>query len=400
MKLFPLLLAGAEGWRRLPGIQDFFWASSDGFFHGIAGSVLVTLGTGLTLLFYCLIGSYLKTGNRRYLMAAGLAAFASAFAHPFEIFAIGPAALLAILWTCERKWKRAVGDGFVLGVPAVLGILPYVLLSLATPWMHLAALQNRWTPEPPLRLLIILGLPTMFALILLVLRPRMASKSDALLQTSVLCVLVGVYVPVLPWSQHLMAGYHYMVALLLARQVFQIPRLKWVWERWPRLAGAALAIWVLSAVSTYAVYIRKAYADGRVAENTLLFSTVAPIEERLVIDWLRKNALPTHLVLAPPAQASWLATVPMHSFAAHVLFSLTYQEQRQLSTDFFDGRLSTEDAKKLLEGYGVRFVVLPKKSAAAAFLVSGTERAVIGSLRIIELPGNEMKPLPANISKR
>jgi hypothetical protein len=400
VKLFVLLVTGRAGWRSLPGLQDFFWWSSDGFFHGIGGSALVSLGTGLVLLFYCLVGSYLKTGERRFLKAAGLTAFVSAFAHPFEIFAVGPAAALAIFWTCEGKWKRAVGDVFVLGVPAVLGVLPYVLLSMTTPWMHLAALKNRWTPEGPLRMLIILGLPSILALVLLVLRPRMAAKSDALLQTSMMCVLVGVYVPFLPWSQHLLSGYYYMVGLLLARQVFQIPSLKRAWERWPRLAGVGLAVWVLSGVTTYAVYVRQAYADGRDAENPVTLSTVAPVEERLVIDWLRKNARPEQLVLAPPDLAPWLATVPMHSFAAHQLFSLTYGEQRRLSENFFDGRLSQEEAKQLLEGYGVRFVVLPKQSAAAGYLASGMERTVIGSLRIVELPGNEMKPMPASILKR
>src|SRR5262245_31752316 len=49
------------------GVGYFVWPSSDGFFHGISGSALVTFGTATTLIAFSLLAKYIMTKQRRYL---------------------------------------------------------------------------------------------------------------------------------------------------------------------------------------------------------------------------------------------------------------------------------------------------------------------------------------------
>src|SRR5262249_27753744 len=77
LAIFPAFVLGSYLWRRLPCIYDFVWLTSDGFFHGLFQSPLVTFGTATTLLALALIGRYVQSNEARYLTRAGWVVFVS-----------------------------------------------------------------------------------------------------------------------------------------------------------------------------------------------------------------------------------------------------------------------------------------------------------------------------------
>ena len=124
----------------------------------------------------------------------------------------------------------------------------------------------------------------------------------------------------------------------------------------------ACAAFCLLCIAPYVAFHRQAFLDGRAARPSRLFTTVAPDDELPVIEWLRRNVKDDQLVLGPPETASWLATVPMHSFASDYRYGITFPEQLRLASDFYQGKLGLSAAQELLNGYGVRYVVVPERS--------------------------------------
>ena len=379
-------------WNRLPGLGDFIWWSSDGFFHGIDGAVGATFGTATTLLAFAYLARYLKTEQKRYLAYASTTTFVSAFFHPFEVFVIAGAGAGTILWRSGRQWPRALLETALLGVSGAAGLSHYVVLSLRHQWLRDSVDLARWDPGSPLKVLVMLGLPTVLALVFLVMQPKMASKTDLLLQAWVVCTLVFLYIPWIPHSQHLLDGFHYAVGLLLVRQVSQSAAAGRILKRYPHLVLRACSACCLLSIAPYVVFYRQSFRDGQAAQPARLYTTVAPNDELAAVAWLRQNARDDQLVLGPPDSAPWLATVPMHSFASHYLFSLTYPEQARHATDFYEGKLNSTAARQLLTGYVVRYVVVPERSPAIAYLEQEATTVRLGSLLVYEFPGNSMKP--------
>jgi hypothetical protein len=381
---------------QLPGIGDFVWWSSDGFFHGISGSALVTFGTALTLLSFALIARYLRTGNETHLRWAALVTLVSAAIHPFEVLVIASAGPLAIVLARGRNWRTGIRPGVLLACAGFAGLLPYIVTALRHPWVRDVAELNRWSPYPPLRLLVMLGVPLTAALVLSCFRGRAGSSTDLLLKTWVGCTLVGIYLPWTPHAQHLLDGIHYAGGLLLVRELSRTAVLAHVRGRWRGLLGAGVIAYGVLAGCAYTAYYVQSFRDGQVARPRHLFSTVAPEDEVKAISWMREHAGPDDLVLAPRENAPWFATRPMHSMASHQLFSVTYEDQSACSDAFFRGGLSPKAADAFLDWYGVRFIILPEQSPAAAYLSGSVERARFGSLHIVEIDGNRMKQYPPN----
>jgi hypothetical protein len=118
---------------------------------------------------------------------------------------------------------------------------------------------------------------------------------------------------------------------------------------------------------------------------------VRPVSERPLIDWLRSHATPDTLVLGPQAVAPWIATVPIHSFASHDIFDVSFTGHAKLADAFFRGDNVNHE---LLENYGVGIVVVPAGSPAIARLPAAAYRASVGTWRIYEFPEARMKPYP------
>jgi hypothetical protein len=379
----------------LPGLAKFVWTTSDGFFHGISSSHLVTYGTAMTLAAFAFLARYMETGRARHLAASGIAVFLCGLVHPYEPYLIiGAGSLALVIW----QWPlvgRAVPGVAVLGGCGALGVAPMAAAALTTPWVRDTAGITRWNAPNLGELLVTLGLPAMAAVVLVAVRPRiMRSATDVLLQCWVVGTLVAIYLPFVPWSQHLLDGFHYGVGMLLVRQVTQTPWIVGVWTRHRRPVAVLVGALLVLSVVPYVAYSIQSWHDGRRPEPDRLFRSVAPAEDVAARNWLAENARHTDLVLAPLGRATWFASVPMHSFASNRLFSITFREQSRLSGEFFSGGMDADAANRLLSGYGVRWVVVPRASPAVAYIAHARERARFGHWAIYELEGNTMKPYP------
>jgi hypothetical protein len=100
------------------------------------------------------------------------------------------------------------------------------------------------------------------------------------------------------------------------------------------------------------------------------------------------------LILAPLENAPWMATVPMHSFGSHWIFSLTNYRQDGQSTAVFHGDLSYEEANALLRSYGVSYVLAPAGSPALQYLHNAELRWAGERLVLYEFPYNDMRSIP------
>jgi hypothetical protein len=379
----------------LPGIGDFVWMSSDGFFHGIYGSALVTLGTATMLLAFGLLAHYFRTLHRKFLVSAVAVTCVSAFLHPFEVCVIASAGSLALLLRDPRNLRRGLAEAFSLGMAGLVGILPYVVVTLRHPWLRAVGKLPSWVAYAPPRLLVMLGLPMIVALALSLFKPRRPAGTDLLLLFWVVCTLIGLYVPGLPDVQHFLDGILYAGALLLVRQAVRLHLYQRIRASFPRASAAAFAVLCLCSIAPYFIYSHQSFIDGHSTAPVRLASTLISVDEASTVSWFETHAKPEDLVLAPVASASLFATPPMHSFASHQTFGLTYDEQVRFCDAFFAGRLGRDVVHDTLAGYGVRYVVIPTGSAATAYVQTAVPRARIGSFAIFEFPDHRMQTYAA-----
>ena len=394
--VLPSLLLPLEklGIPPMPGVGFFVWNTSDGFLHGMFGSILVTYGTAATIASFALLAAYMRTEKWSYLIGASATVFVCGLVHPYEPFLICAAGCIALVLWRGTNWRRSVPEVAMLGISGALGVAPLSYLALSTPWVRDAADITRWDPPNPAVLLVSLGVPAVVAVLLFWARRRMASPTDLLLQCWVACTLIGIYLPFIPWTQHFLDGFHYAVAMLVVRQIALTPFVARTWAQHRRLGTAAAAALVLLSLSAYPAYYWLSWKDGRSPTPERLFRSVIPAEDLATRDWLTENGAYSDLVLAPVPRATWFSTSPMHSFAGNRLFSITFEEQRTLSDDFFAGRMSAEQADRFLSDYGVRWVVLPSESPMRTALTRGKERVRFGSWTVLDFEGNKMKPYP------
>jgi hypothetical protein len=380
-----------------PWLALIWWGSkvhgrfnADGFVNGISASPLVLFGTVMTLLSMGLLAKYLRTNLQRYLWWAGLAAAAGAFIHPFEVFVVMGAGGLALVTRRARPWAQAAGEAACLVVPGLAGLAPYLYLTSRHAWLREAAVQNRWDVFPPPMLVLMLGFPTLFCLAAYLLPLGKRSVTDFLLLCWFGGTLVGVYVPWMPWSHHLLDGFHYATALLLVRQAARCDFLRRLWAGRPVLVRVPLAAFVVASLAAHAIYVTDATTAASLPGGT--GSMVISKTDRAVLAWLREHAGANELVLAPKSSAGWFATAPMHSFASHWLFSLTWGEQVRLSDAFYSGALDRGAANALLTDFGVRYAVIPDESPAASYFSSQTPAVRIESAAIYRISNPGLRP--------
>lgn len=378
-------LALLAGFQQTPGIGSFLYLSTDSFLHALPGSLLSTVGTGTTLLCLGFVGDYLQSRRRRYCLLAAAVAFASAILHPFEIVLIVTVTSVVLL---AARDLRAAG---VMAVAGAAGILPYAATAARVSWIRDAAAQNVFHPGNPLLLLASLGLPTVIALALVARRPTVIDRQDLLLGTWVLAPLVLVYVPGLPWTQHLFDGYHCAVGMFVARRLggryeTVSPSVGLRRRAVHAIVGGVGAL----SLCTYPVYWYKTFQSGSAVEPTQLVNTIVSQDERALLEWFSENAGADELVMAPSSLAPWMATVPMHSFGSHYIFSIDASDQEQFARSFYAGQLDPGQASSVLREYGARYVVMP--STTRTDLPGFSERTTIGSWRVLENPNNQMKP--------
>lgn len=377
--LLPAVILNGSGIERLPGGSGWY-ISTDGFLHG--GMFLKTFGTATVWLAFGLLARFLSTGQRRFLIGTGLIAFLSAINHPFEAFIIVAAGSAALYLAKPRRASRLLEVG-VLTVSVALGLAPYLFLTLRVDWLSDVAHMNRWHAPPPWYLLAALGIPTILALVLIFAKARVTSNLDVLLRCWFVTVLVSVYIPWLPWAQHLLDGFCACAGLIVTRQLWRIPAAMRLFTTYPRRSIAMTSIVVLLSAAVYPImYLRG--GDPSLA--------ALPASDYAAINWMRGHTDPSSLLLAPPSSASWYATVPIHTFASHWLFSITAADQLQLADSFFRGILDHQSADRLLKQYGVRYVVALVDSPSQKYLDGCFEKARFDALVVCEFPGRSMMP--------
>jgi hypothetical protein len=280
----------------------------------------------------------------------------------------------------------------------VAGLAPYVILSLRHPWLRMAAEHNRWNASPALWFFAMLGLPALLCTFTFFLPCRNQSPTDYLLRCWFGVVLVGIFVPWVPWSQHLLDGFYYATGLLLVRRGMDSVTIKRLLTGSMTWARTFVYTVVVLSVASHGMYMMQAAMAGRIAQGPL--AAVASKPEIAVRAWLKQNADPRELVLAPSEDAGWYATIPMHSFASHWLFSLTFTEQTRLSHQFYRGQFDRAAADAFLREYGVRYAVVPDGSPAARYFSPPTQATHIGNLTIYQIPSAAMRPFSTAVLER
>ena len=391
--LLPALLLKGRVWALIH--CGYGALSSDGLFQGVANAATVTFGTATALLSLAFVGRYFSFGRKSELWAASLVVALSGFFHPFEFIPITVATALVLLWT-SRDLQAALIDLSILCVPASSVVLFYFLSTLTHPWIKVASDLNRLhNIHISHNEVLALGWPLLIGFVFAFLRSEAASQKDRFLACYVVVSLLALRMPFLPWPLHFKDGLDYAAAILVARKLDAAHRLVRLWANhnlW-RLGFVVLLVGGALAPHIYFRYLT--YRIGATATEAFGDDTaVATADEVQVIAWLRGNGASEKLILAPLENAPWMATVPMHSFASHWIFSLTNDQQASLSQAFLQGTLSDAASDSLLRSYGVRYVLVPVRSPALRYIRSAALRWTGERLVLYEFPYNDMKPFP------
>jgi hypothetical protein len=357
---------------------------TDGFLLG--SQLTCAVGTAGVLITLALLGAYVRSGKRVPLIGAGATTGIFAFLHPFEVFAIMTGATFAFLCLRWPRVKPAIREALFICVPGIAGVLPYAWLSRHVDWIGRAARMNSPDIGNLRGLLALLGVPAVIALAILITGPRLRKPTDILLQCWFAATIFVFNVPGLPYRNHFVDGLGVVTALLVIRQFSTVEWLRRLQQRHRSAVMAAAGILLALGIGVHAAYRYALFAEGN-----QIAGSVAPPEETGTIAWLREHAKPEELALVPPQSAPWVATIPMHSFASHWLFSLDYQAQLDLSREFYSGAMGEEGSRAFLRRYGINYVAVPMQSPAVQALDVRNRVSQIGSWYLYYFPENRMQ---------
>jgi hypothetical protein len=339
----------------IPGIIDYAYQSADGLFRGGASnSPTLSWGTATLLLGFTLLAKYLEDPTRQRLTVTAVCFFLSGLLHPFEIFVLTAAATPILLFL---RRSRDVTAWVTLSLAGALGVLPYVIQTLRTPWLMEMSKQARWQPPFYLWPLFVFGVPFAFLIYLLFLRFRLRETQDLLLASWFACGIVLPYVPFLRGAEHFYDGYACCIGLLLTRRLAIDPQLHPLYTRFQRrfhfAAGGLAAVTVASLAAMYV----QIWNDGA-NPDPFLISAVRQKKETKLLGWMKQN-LDRSLVLSPVGLAPWVAATPLPSFASHDIMTIGFEEQAKLADRFYSGE---DIANELFTRYPVRYIVVPEST--------------------------------------
>jgi hypothetical protein len=365
------------------GLVEYGYDTADGLVRGgLSNSMLLTFGTAMMLFAFTNLAKFITEGRRRYYYWLLACVFLDGLFHPFEIFVIITAAVWP-LWKADRKRECCW-----LFVVAGAGMLPYVIETLRFSWVRDLSQMSPWRMGSPVWILLVYGIPAMLICWLMLIRFRVETPEDEILQSWFLCAALLPMIPGMPSAIHTFDGYVYAIGFLLVRKAQADKLFSRLFSDKPRAMRLALAGWgVVSVLALGSAYVQL-WKDGKSA-NPEFLSAVAPNEEVAMLAWMKANLPHDRLVLAPQAMAPWVAAIPMPSVGSHDLFSVTYQAQRDLASRFYQGQALRSD---LIDEFGVSYVVAP---ADAPIVLEGSRLLhQEASLRLYEVPGERMKPYP------
>lgn len=377
------------------GLIEYTYTTADGLVRGgTSNSITLTFGTAAVLAAVLLLAKRIETGGTRWLWAAAVINFVSAFFHPFEFSVItGTGCLLFGLEGFRtRDWSRAIRHSLVLVAAGALGLSPYLIQLSRVGWLR----DMSAAPGMPMNIasvLLMWGMPAFLTVYALLLRFRPRTPKDEVLAAWCLVAVLLLFAhPPSPF--HLLDGFTYINAMLLVRIGASDPKARTLLERNSRPLLACCCIWFLLCVGAQAATFVQLVRDGRSAEPEVLISAVAPASEQALRQWLHLHASSDDVVLAPGLMSAWLTTIPMHGFAAQDNFSISYEHQSKQSASFYAGEWSVDHANEFLHRYGIRWVVLPLKSSGKQYLEERAPAALFGDLALYRLPENHTRDYP------
>jgi hypothetical protein len=335
------------------GVIEYTYETADGFLRGgLSNSFTLTFGTAIVLFSFTALAHYTRTGDRKYFYRLCFLAFFGALLHPFEVFLVVFGALFPLL-----KMKRPF-EFLVLGVCGALGILPYLIQSIRTPWLRDASDLAQWHMTTPAWVLFAYGVPAVMICWLMALRFRGPDPEDDVLQSWFLTNSLLPLIPAVPVAIHLFDGFTYCLGFLLVRKMAQDKLFRRYGARLRPLAygWAAVSVAVLSTV-----YFQ-IYTDATSLDPVIGRQAIVATEERRMIAWIRANLPRDRVVLAPEEMAPWVATIPQITMATHDVFSITFDSQREAIK-----RLQAGD-KSVIDTYGVSYVISEKPLGGPALL--------------------------------
>jgi hypothetical protein len=393
--LFGLLFKSRAWVLQHSGYVEFLGGpASDGFFQGASCGASITAGTAGALFSLALLGRYLRFRKPRYLWQASLAISLAGFLHPFEFIPVTAAGCVALLRTV-RDQRSSVRDLLILCLPAFAVVLFYYVPTLTHPWLKVATDLNRLHS---IRLthheFMALGLPVYIGVGFALCKPTIGLPTDWLLGSYVLIASFALNMPFLPWPQHFKDGLDCAAAVFVVRMLGQVPGLVKLWERRTLWCAGVVLLLFVGGIAPHVYFRYLTYQFGGTAKGDLSETAVAPVDEVQVIKWLRAHAPSDQLILAPLENAPWMATVPIHSFASHWIFSLTLDEQNALDMAFFHGSLSDAKSDLFLTSYGVRYVLVPIGSPALRYVAKAELRWTGQKLQLYEFSQNQMRSFP------
>jgi len=374
------------------GVIQFSYETSDGFLRGgIATSPTLTFGTAMMLLGITSLAKFLRSRVDRDLWTLHGIVLITAVVHPFEAIPLAVVGGLAFLIDRHSRVPARILRTLTIGAAASAGFLPS-LITLRHPWVRAVAAFNHWEMPslPPFWVGTRYGLPAILLVYLLLMRRKRAEPGDEVCQLWFVVVPVLALFRFLPFTLHFFDGYACVIALLLARSIPDDKLFgKWFTahpEGFRRVLIASASVCAAVMLSCYSYLAREA----RSGRAQLLPSTVIAHDEKAAIDWLRKNARPDDLAVAPLVTSYSLAAIPMHSLGSQWVFSLSFQEQRIDADRFFASQMSDEEAQRFLTHYGVRYVILPPGVGPMRALQAAVNRADFGGWRVYEFPEARM----------
>ncbi len=362
---------------------------TDGFF--IPGAFGVALGTLSVFAALALVTRYVLYGRRADLYATAAVAAFSGLCHPFEVFTIMAATSLTLLVTRWPSLRRAAAEALPVCVAGGLSLLPYAYLSLTVPWMSAMTRSNTEVLPDFLKLMLSLGLPAVFALVMLVARPKLLAPTDVVLQCWFVAVLAVLHIPKLPYATHAADGFSLIAALLAVRQTGELREVREWLLRHRRAAACGLAAMLAPALFAHAAYRYVIFHDALNPNSRFGQSAVALPAEGDLIRWFRGHGSAEDVVIVPTTATAWmLATAPVHTVASHWLFSGTFEAQQELRIRLYNGDWTPPQALEFLRRYGINYVVAPQGSRLQQLLGDHPRAAVFGPWTLYHLPENHM----------
>ncbi|MBK7930526.1 MAG: hypothetical protein IPJ98_24555 [Bryobacterales bacterium] len=368
---FPLQIAFALG------VIEYSYETADGFFRGgLSNSSTLTLGTAVSLSAFTLLARYLRSGEARHFHLLCLVNFVGALLHPFEVFLISTAAIFPL--ARARRWPQIA----FLGLAGGLGILPYLIQTIRSPWLRDASDLAVWHMPSPAWVILTFGLPAFAVCWLTLVRPRSPEPEDDVLNSWFFTNALLPMIPGIPVANHLFDGFAYCCGFLLMRKAAADP----MFTRYTRRLRPAAFAWAASTAAVLITLYAQLYRDGTNPDPFIGLPAIIASDERRLLDWMRTHTPEDALVLAPEPLAHWIAPLPRKSLGSHDVFSITYSAQREDAARFFAGDHA------IIGKYGVGIAVSDRPLPGLSPI------HIEGRWHVYEFPGRQPHPYPGRSS--